>query len=301
MKKINTYLFAILFLMGCSNSPLKKAESSVKSFLKEKLQAPETYKPINFSKLDTLRKNDTTDKLVSCYRITHNYKIENSAGEMVKMSVTFLLDKDLKVTKTLSKSINGNYGSLSGNVSWEFNDYVGNKADAGADVILISVDTIRGDLKYESTADLQGNYKFENVLPGSYFLIIKSKNATDCPEDHLYNMMAYKNDLGKLYGLNLNPFKKEIDQIEALHEKYTKILMGDELEYGGLNNKIEQYTKIEKAIRERASKVIDKFPIHVKQKIGIYSGYSNALYFANIQIEEGKPEVVITDFGITCI
>jgi hypothetical protein len=47
--------------------------------------------------------------------------------------------------------------------------------------------------------------------------------------------------------------------------------------------------------------VIDKFPIDVRRKIGIYSGYSNAMYFANVQIEEGKLEVVITDFGITFI
>ena len=77
--------------------------------------------------------------------------------------------------------------------------------------------------------------------------------------------------------------------------------MGNESEYGGLSSQIAQYTKIEKDMRERASKLIDKFPIDVRQKIGIYSGYSNALYFANVIIEEGKPEVVITDFGVTCI
>lgn len=301
MKKNNIYILAILFLFGCSNSPLEKAESSVKSYLKGKLQVAGSYEPINFSKLDTFKKNDTTDKIVSHYRITHNYKVENSTREIVKMTVTFLLDKDFKVTKSLSKSINGNYSSLSGNVSWEFNDYVGNKADAGADILLISLDTIRGELKYESTADLQGNYKIENVLPGSYFLIVKSENATDCPEAHLNNMMAYKDDLGKLFGLNLSPFKKEIDEIEDLHNQFTKILMGNESEYGGLGNQIAKYTKIEKDIREKALKVIDKFPIDVRRKIGIYSGYSNAMYFANVQIEEGKPEVVITDFGITCI
>jgi hypothetical protein len=54
-------------------------------------------------------------------------------------------------------------------------------------------------------------------------------------------------------------------------------------------------------MRERAAKIIDKLPVDVKRKIGIYTGYSDALDFANVRIEEGKPEVVITDFGITCI
>jgi hypothetical protein len=301
MKNTFTYLLATLFLISCSNSPSDKAESSIKSYLKDKLQNPGSYEPINFSKLDTFKKNDTTDKIVSAYAITHNYEIENTAKEKVKMTVRFYLDKDLKVTRSVNKSINGNYSSLSGNVSWKFNDYIGNKADAGSEIVLISLDTIRGVLKYESTADLQGNYKIENVLPGSYFLVIKSKNATDCPEDHLNNLKNYEDDLSQLFGLNLLPFKKEIDAIDQLHEEFTKILLADESEYGGYTSQINQYTKIETDMRERAAKIIEKIPDDVKRKIDIYTGYSNALYFSNVRIEEGKPEVIITDFGITCI
>ena len=301
MKKTIPYLFAALLIFSCSNSPADKAASAVKSYLKEKLQTPNSYSPINFSKLDTLKKKDTMDGKISFYRITHNYEVENSGKEKVKMTVTFLLDKELKVTKSLSKSINGNYSSISGNVSWKYNDYVGNKADAGSEVLLISMDTIRGVLKYESTADLQGNYKIENILPGSYFLVIKSKNATDCPEDHLNNLKNYETDLSQLFGLNLLPFKKEIDAIDQLHEQFTKILLADESEYGGYTSQINQYTKIETDMRERAAKIIEKIPDDVKRKIDIYSGYSNALYFSNVRIEEGNPEVIITDFGITCI
>ena len=54
-------------------------------------------------------------------------------------------------------------------------------------------------------------------------------------------------------------------------------------------------------MRERAAKIIGKLSDDVKRKIGIYTGYSDALDFANVRIEEGKPEVIITDFGITCI
>jgi hypothetical protein len=301
MKNKITYLLATLLFIGCSNSPSDKAESSVKSYLKDKLQNPGSYEPINFSNLDTFKRNDTTDKIISAYGITHNYEIENSAKEKVKMTVRFYLDKDLKVTRSLHKSINGNYSSLSGNVSWKFNNYIGNKADAGSEIVLLSLDTIRGVLKYESTADLQGNYKIENVLPGYYFLIVKSKNATDCPEDHLSNLKNYEDDLGKLFGFSLLAHKKEIEEIDKLHQQFSKILMADETEYGGFTRQIELYTKIEKDMRERASTIIGKLPDDVKRKVGIYTGYSDALEFANIRIEEGKPEVIITDFGITCI
>jgi hypothetical protein len=301
MKKIIINLFATILIIGCSNTPADEAASAVKSFLKEKLQNPRSYSPINFSKLDTLKKKDTADSKISFYRITHNYEVQNSSKEKVKMSVTFYLDNELKVTKSLSNSINGNYSSLSGNVSWKYNDYVGNKADVGSEITLISLDTIRGELKYESTADLLGNYKIENVLPGNYFLIIKSKNATDCPEYHLSNLKSYSDDLGRLFGLNLLPFKKELEQIDKLHEQFTKILFADASEYGGYTNQINQYTKIETDMREQAAKIIEQLPDDAKRKIGIYTGYSNALSFSNITIEEGKPEVKITDFGITCI
>jgi hypothetical protein len=301
MKNKFTYLLATLLIIGCSNSPSDKAESSVKSYLKDKLQNPGSYEPINFSKLDTFKSNDTTDKIISAYGITHNYEIENSAKEKVNMTVRFYLDKDLKVTRSLHKSINGHYSSLSGNVYWKFNDYIGNNADAGSEIVLLSLDTIRGMLKYESTADLQGDYKIDNVLPVNYFLIVKSKNATDCPENHLSNLKNYEDDLGQLFGFSLLAYKKEIEEIDKLHEQFSKILMADETEYGGYSRQIELYTKIQEDMRERAAQIIDKLPVDVKRKIGIFTGYSDALYFDNIRIEEGKPEVIITDFGITCI
>jgi formiminotetrahydrofolate cyclodeaminase len=139
------------------------------------------------------------------------------------------------------------------------------------------------------------------VLPGNYFLIVKSKNATDCPENHLSNLKNYEDDLGQLFGFSLLAYKKEIEEIDKLHEQFSKILMADETEYGGYSRQIELYTKIQEDMRERAAKIIDKLPVDVKRKIGIYTGYSDALDFANVRIEEGKPEVVITDFGITCI
>jgi hypothetical protein len=44
-----------------------------------------------------------------------------------------------------TKSINGDYGTLTGNAYWKYNNYVGNKPDAGAEVTLYSLDTARGN------------------------------------------------------------------------------------------------------------------------------------------------------------
>jgi hypothetical protein len=96
---------------------------------------------------------------------------------------------------------------LTGNAYWKYNNYVGNKADAGAGVILLSLDTIRENQKFDATADFQGNYKIERILPGRYFLIVRSKNATDCPERHLTNLALYSSQIKQLFGFDISNYQ----------------------------------------------------------------------------------------------
>ena len=302
-KSIFLLIVTIVFLTSCSNSPQDKAQSSVESFLKENLKNSGSYEPISYSTLDTLKIADTSElKKISFYEITHFYFITNSDKEKVKMSITFLLDKDLKVNEPNTKSINGDYGILTGNAYWKYNDYVGNKADAGAEIILYSLDTIRGNMKYETTADVEGNYKIEKVLPGRYFLIVRSKNATDCPERHIKNIVIYADRLKQLFAFDIDKYKNQLAEIDKLDSTYTAILMDDnDSKYGGLSNKIDKYTTIEEEMRQKSEKLIEIFPDNFKSKLKLYTGYSNAFDFSIIQIEEGKTENVNTDFGITCI
>lgn len=304
MKKIILLLIVtIAFLTSCSNSPQDKAQSSVKSYLKENLKNSESYEPMSFSVLDTLKSADTSEtKQISLYEITHFYIITNADKEKVKMSITFLLDKDFKVNEPSTKSINGDYGTITGNAYWKYNNYVGNKADAGAEVFLYSLDTIRGNIKYETTADVQGNYKLEKVLPGRYLLIVRSKNATDCPERHIQNLVIYADKMKQLFGFNIDKYKTQLDEINKLDSTYTAILLdNNESKYGGLFNKIDKYTTIEEEMRKKSAQLIESFPDDFKTKIKLYTGYSNAYDFTTIEIEEGKTKNVNTDFGITCI
>lgn len=305
MKKIYFLFLTIMtvYLTSCSNSPTDKAQSSVKSYLKENLKNSATYEPISFSQLDTLKKADTSDtKQISLYKITHIYSITNVDKDKVKMTISFYLDKDLKVNEANTKSINGDYGTLTGNAYWKYNNYVGNKADAGAEIELYSLDTARGNLKYEASADVQGNYRIEKVLPGSYFLIVRSKNATDCPERHLDNIIFYSDYMKQLFGLDINKYKTQLDEIKTLDSTFSAILFdSDEKKYGGLSGKIDKYTAIEKEMRDKAEKLLEALPDDFKKKIHLFTGYSNAYDFTTIRIEEGKTENENTDFGITCI
>lgn len=295
---------SIFVLSGCSKSPEKIAQSSVEKYLKENLKNPKSYESIYFSKIDTLPYADTSEtNKISFYVISHSYEILNSEKEKVKMSVTFSLDKDLNVNEPSTKSINGDYGSMSGNVYWKYNNYVGNKPDAGSKVILYSLDTIRNNLKYETTVDIQGYYKFEKVFPGHYFLFVRSENVTDCPESHLINFRIYDKEIFQLFNFDINTYKSELAEIKVLDSLYHKTSFEFPIN-GSLSQmraNVEETKKISKERDVLIVKLFELFPDSFKSKIKFYGSYSNAYDFSIIEIEENSNLNEITDFGITCI
>ena len=259
MKKIYLTLFLVVAcIMSCSKSPEDKAKTSVKIFMKENLKKADSYEPISFSKLDTLDKADTSEtKLISIYKIAHSYSIKNSENEKVKMAVSFLLNNELKVNRTVTKSINGDYGTLTGNVYWKYNNYVGNKPDAGTTITLYSLDTVRVNLKLETNADVQGDYTIEKILPGKYLLKVNSENTTDCPERHVKNLVSISSEIHQLFNFDLNDYNKQIDEIMNLDSSYVSVLLdSDRKKYGGLLSQVEKYTAIEKEMREKANTLI---------------------------------------------
>lgn len=299
---ISLMTLATVYLTSCSNSPTEKAETSVKSFLKKNLKNSSTYEPFSFLQLDTLDKADTSDtKKISLYKISHIYGITNSDKDKLKMAITFYLDKDLNVIKSSTESINGDYGRLTGNAYWKYNDYVGNKPDAGAEASLYSLDTFRVDLKFEAIADVQGNYKIERIPPGKYFLIARSKNATDCPDSHLNNQRIYSSYFKQLFGFELSKYKQQVQEIFKIDSLAAAALTADEKGNGSASRALDGYYKYKEQSREKANELFKTFPEDFTRKIKLYTGYSNAYDFETIHIYEGKSANKITDFGITCI
>jgi uncharacterized protein YcfL len=83
-------------------------------------------------------------------------------------------------------------GKVTGTVTYKYNNYVGNKADTGALVILVSksVTSLPDSLGlgmiselpegcYGKKVDGSGNYTFDNVPTGEYYLIIISANTNE--------------------------------------------------------------------------------------------------------------------------
>jgi hypothetical protein len=241
---------------------------------------------------------------MNIYKITHFYTISNSVNDKIKMSVSFFLDKNFKVTEASTTSINGDYGLITGNAYWKFNDFVGNKADAGAEVILYSMDTIRGNLVFEATTDVQGNYKIENIPPGEYFLMVRSTNATDCPEVHLARFKTYSAYLRDIHGFDLEEYSSDLKEISVLDSLAGLVLTSVDyknLKYGDAQKALDSFNRYSKLRREKANELINSFPDDFKRKIKLYTGYSYAYDFDVIYVEENKVNNHISDFGVTCI
>lgn len=88
-------------------------------------------------------------------------------------------------------------GRVTGTVTYKYNDFVGNKADTGATVILVSksVKVLPDSFGlglwsyapkgcYIVKVDGAGNYTFDNIPVGEYYLVIISNNTTD----NIYNV-----------------------------------------------------------------------------------------------------------------
>ncbi|ANS73979.1 hypothetical protein AWM70_04840 [Paenibacillus yonginensis] len=86
-------------------------------------------------------------------------------------------------------------GGIKGTITWQYNKFIGTKADVGANIALIPVihnDKLRDSLFtltlssipqgtdgiYTGKADGNGNYIIEDIPAGMYYLLIVSKNTT---------------------------------------------------------------------------------------------------------------------------
>lgn len=87
------------------------------------------------------------------------------------------------------------YGVVTGMISYKYNNYIGNRGDTGAKIIIISKDAtslpdsialgVGGDLPvgvYMTEADGNGNYTFDAVPAGEYYVVVISKSTNENPD-----------------------------------------------------------------------------------------------------------------------
>lgn len=119
------------------------------------------------------------------------------------------------------------YGFVKGNVTWQYNNYIGTKADVGAIVYLIPLDfSIKGgdnnklsmfmDTKgnngvYFAKVDGFGQYTLDNIPTGKYRIFIKSENTTSA--FRFEDEASWNKTINNLMGDILN--KTELDKFKT--------------------------------------------------------------------------------------
>ena len=115
-------------------------------------------------------------------------------------------------------------GSMTGTITYQYNKYIGTRADVGAGVLLIQTNHIPTDMDnlnighmsvllddptlYYTEVDGMGNYYLDNVPAGEYFLLIKSEETNQSPEiSKIHGEMAENYLKGKISSKALDTLK----------------------------------------------------------------------------------------------
>lgn len=193
---------------------------------------------------------------------------------------------------------NSQTGAISGNAYWKYNDYVGNKGDAGAEVYLFK-DSL--SQPQTVTCDLLGNYKIDGLQPGNYLLVIRSKNVVDNWFSNIITMhftnwlhyTGYRSDL-------LN--QQYYDSFQLCRKQY----FDDVVEkVGAFSNKKHQ----NKMMHDQA--LLDDCRAKFFERIskssleysfwGVELQYPRKMDVKEITVSPSQTTSVVTDFGVTYI
>jgi hypothetical protein len=192
------------------------------------------------------------------------------------------------------------YGSLTGNVYWKYNNYVGNKPDEGSTVYLFSADTSKAVL--QTTCDVQGNFKFDKIVTGKYMAVIESKNTNTSASDQLYEM--YTIDNYKYFDLSFDKIDSTLfnNAMDNYYEVQKKELSAPA--YYSYKEKLNYYDSLE-LTKSKANNLADslfkKIPKDNRLMTQIYllGSFAKKKKFKEIDIKENESENIVIDFGLT--
>jgi hypothetical protein len=197
-------------------------------------------------------------------------------------------------------------GSLTGNVYWKYNDFVGNKPDAGAQVFLFSRDTAKSPVQVD--CDLQGNFNIDGLAPGEYIVAVKSKATYASTEDQIDNLISFLQDpMMGLPSIRLN----QIDRFMDCYYDAKRLEIDRPLSRPSGDDSLNYYRS---TARKIADSILNELPAEMpfKKWVLFYGGHvpANVSDFGNaiiqpkinmqrVKIESDKVQKIVIDFGIT--
>ena len=193
-------------------------------------------------------------------------------------------------------------GSVSGNIFYKYNDFVGNKPDAGTSIKLYNVDKGAESAAYEVTSDVQGNYKIESVAPDTYLAFIESKATTAQTIDVLEQLQNNAEEVKEIFGMDVAAIKKDIEDYKALQEKEAAAIDAAlSSESADKDKLLKDYEDILKEQIAKAKALGDKIPEKLAKllKLDLKLGYGPKFEIKKLVVEEKKNLQNNTDFGVT--
>lgn len=186
------------------------------------------------------------------------------------------------------------YGSLEGNVYWKYNEFVGNRGDAGSGVDLYGhTDT---SLHYFTKADVGGDYRFDSIPEGYYLLIVRSRNTTNDPHGHLMSLQYYLKDLERICDTVVT---QNIDSALQRSNYYYKRYQDALLYIENPSKSLRESGKYKDSMNSVAKRFLEDLPFDIQIASGIYHSLANKVELKRVSVVRNKTERVITDFGIT--
>jgi hypothetical protein len=190
-------------------------------------------------------------------------------------------------------------GSMSGNVYYKYNDFVGNKPDAGAEIKLYNLDKGAEPATYETTSDLQGNYKIEGVIPGDYLLFTKSKSTTASNVDISDQFVTNSKELKMLFGRDIDALSKDVQELKTIEENKAKAYATAMSNFTEGDKYINQYAKFLKESTSKQNVIEGKLPSELKSYYSASTGYNKKVEIRKVTVQEAKNIQTNTDFGVT--
>lgn len=195
-------------------------------------------------------------------------------------------------------------GSVAGNVYWKYNNFIGNKPDAGSDVFLFSSDT--GKAPLQATCDIQGNFSLADVPVGDYKLVVRSKSTNASCYDLVYDLLSYINTPfmrgdgkynGQVHGFIENYFAMErLDISDSRRSDSFKIYRNRTIDVSdSILKEIPHNSQFRHWVLDYGMSP-DKITV---DDISIGTMAGNKIKVKDIKVEEGKTTTEIVDFGLT--
>jgi hypothetical protein len=189
----------------------------------------------------------------------------------------------------ISSACLGQSGKISGNVFWKYNDYVGNKPDAGSEITALKLNN--PNIKYSATADVSGNYIIPTMDTGNYIVVIKSASTHADPNTSYQKLLIYSKNFISLNNSFSADFESALkDSIRMKQQEYESYRDG---------KKVKQ-RKLE-GLSDELQKMIFRYyrkMLYSLAPLSIYSAFQNIDY-KYVTVKPGDEQRLVTDFGTT--